>query len=511
MDRRAFLMAAGLGGLAAALLDGAGAPAKTASAGEPEPFSWDLLKERARALGGAPYKPPAAITDKALAGLDYDQYRNIAYEPDKAIWRGASSEFQMQLFHAGYIYREPVEIYLVENGKAARVRYERSMFHFGPAEERIPLSDDAGFSGLRLHAPVERPGVFEEFALFQGASYFRGKAQSQTYGLSARALAIDTAQPPGEEFPAFRAFWAETPAPGARKITIHALLDSPSIAGAYRFVISRAVDVVMETDCVLFPRRPLAHAGIAPFSSMFFFGPADHSFHDDFRPRVHDSDGLVMLTGQGEWIWRPLVTARHILYSVFSDKSPRGFGLMQRLREFGNYQDINASYERRPSAWVEPLSDWGEGSVDLIELPTDSEYVDNVVAFWRPKEPLQPGRAYEYRYRLTWCWHEPVKRDVAQVMLTRGGKGLVKGSRYFVIDFAGGTLTADADDELWDYEVSASEGAIKAFTIGPNPFVKGKRVTIEYHPDEDKVADLVFQIQRLGKPLTEKWVYRWSP
>lgn len=510
MDRRAFMTIAGLASLAA-LLPYGNALGTEKGAAEDEGFSWDGLKAKARALATRPFQPYGGNMDATLAGLNYDQYRNINFNKEKAVWRDKPIPFQMQLFHAGYLYREPVDIYLVENGRASKIRYDRSMFHFGPAEERMPLPDDAGFSGFRLHAPVNSPDVFDEFLVFQGASYFRGRAKGQTYGLSARGLAIDTVQPTGEEFPAFRSYWVETPAAGDETVTVYALLDSKSVAGAYRFVVSRHIDVVMEIDCEIYPRRPLSHTGIAPFSSMFFFAPSDHSFHDDFRPRVHDSDGLLIFTGGGDWIWRPLVTGRNILYSVFSDRSPRGFGLMQREREFDHYQDINAGYEKRPGAWVEPLSDWGEGSVDLIELPTDNEYTDNVVAFWRPKEPMQPGGSYAYRYRLTWCWHVPVKRDVAQIVATRAGKGIPPGSRYFVIDFAGDPLYAEADDEQWDYQVTASRGAIKAFTVAANPVTDGKRVGIEYHPEGDESADISFQIRRFGKPLSEKWVYRWTP
>jgi glucans biosynthesis protein len=242
---------------------------------------------------------------------------------------------------------------------------------------------------------------------------------------------------------------------------------------------------------------------------MFHFGPADATWHDDFRPRVHDSDGLLLHTGEGEWIWRPLVTASNILYSMFSDRSPKGFGLVQRQRSFEYYQDINASYERRPSAWVEPLSDWGYGSVDLVEIPTGTEYTDNIVAFWRPRETLKPQQGYSFSYRLTWCWHLPQARNIAQVVMTRTGAGLPEKSRYFVIDFAGGELYSEADIEHWDYEVGASSGRIAVYTVGPNSFIDGKRVALEFHPDGGKPADLSFQIRRFGKALTEKWVYRW--
>ena len=508
MDRRSFLTAAGLAGLAAMIGDVRIALAQQTDGAAATPFSWDILKEMAKSVAAEPFKPFPEL-DPALQQLNYDQFRDISFDADKEIWRGISDDFHIQLFHDGYIYREPVDIFLVADGKATKLRYDRSLFHFGPAEKRVQLPDEAGFSGLRVHGPVNEPGVFEEFIVFQGASYFRGKAKGQTYGLSARGLAVDTVQPSGEEFPLFRAFWAQTPKPGDKTVTIYGLLDSKSVAGAYRFVISRSVDVVMTVDCEIYPRRELDHVGIAPFSSMFFFGPADATYHDDFRPRVHDSDGLLLHTGEGEWIWRPLVTASNILYSMFSDRSPKGFGLVQRQRSFEYYQDINASYERRPSAWVEPLSDWGYGSVDLVEIPTGTEYADNIVAFWRPREALEPQRSYAFSYRLTWCWHLPQARNIAQVVMTRTGAGLPERSRYFVIDFAGGELYSEADIEHWDYEVGASSGRIAVYTVGPNSFIDGKRVALEFHPDGGKPADLSFQIRRFGKALTEKWVYRW--
>lgn len=510
-DRRAFLTILGLGGLAKLAGHTSFALAAADDASERTEFSWDLLKARAKALATRPFQPNTGKMDPNLANLTYDQFRAISFKPERAIWEGASIPFRMQLFHAGYLYREPVDIYLVENGATSKIRYDADMFHFGPAEKRVSLPDDAGFSGFRFHGAFAGTDNPLEFLVFQGASYFRGRAKGQSYGLSARGLAIDTVQPGGEEFPSFRTFWVETPAPGSDVVTAYALLDSKSVSGAYRFKISQAVDTVLDIDCELYPRRALDHAGIAAFSSMFYFGPADHSFHDDSRPRVHDSDGLLIFTGDGDWIWRPLVTAPNILYSMFSDQSPRGFGLMQREREYDNYQDFQADYHTRPGAWIEPLSDWGAGSVDLVEIPTGNEYADNIVAFWRPQEPLQPGGSYPFRYRLVWCWHVPVKRDIAQVVRTATGKGLAERSRYFAVDFVGGDLYAEADDEFWDYDYGASEGAIKAFTVTGNPVLDGKRIGIEYHPQGSKNADLTFQIRRFGKPLTEKWVYRWAP
>lgn len=508
LNRRTVLQALGIGGLATLLLK---PDAVLAESGDTQAFSWEGLKAQARKLAQTAYRPPDEAVTEALAKLNYDQYRNISFRHDKAIWKGEPFPFEIEPFHAGYLYKWPVRIHLVENGQAKLLGYDRSLFDFGPAEKRVEIPDHAGYSGLRLLGPDDHPDKYQEFVVFQGASYFRSRAMGQTYGLSARGLAIDTAQPAGEEFPAFESFWLEKPAPHSQHIVLYALLDSKSVSGAYRFTIRFPDKTVMDIDCELYPRRALTHAGIAPFSSMYFHSPADHTRWDDFRSRVHDSDGLLMQTGTGDWIWRPIVTAPHILYSAFSDNNPRGFGLIQREQAFKAYQDLNASYEKRPSTWVEPLSDWGEGSVDLIELPTDNEYTDNIVAFWRPAEPMQPGRTYRYSYRLNWVSQVPVERHIGRIVSTLAGKGQKPGSRYYVLDIVGGDIYPEANDEFWDYEVTASTGQIWAYTVAPNPFTGGKRIAIEYIPEGDQDADLTFQISQFGKALTERWVYRWAP
>jgi periplasmic glucans biosynthesis protein len=513
MDRRGFLTAAG----ASAFIAMMGRLAQASEGVDPNapstPFSWDVLNAEAKTLAGKPFDAEHYKGPPAVANLDYDLYRQIRFDPKKAVWAEDPLNFRLQLFHGGYIYKDPVELYITEDGQARRIPYHRDFYTFGLAEKPLEISDKEGFySGFRVHSPIYKPDDFSEFVVFQGASYFRSKAKGQTYGLSARGIAIDTGlDGKVEEFPAFRAFWIEKPKPGETSITCYGLLDGPSISGAYKFVCALGDNSVIDIECQLYPRAPITHAGIAPFSSMFFYGPASSRHPDDFRPRVHDSDGLSIHTGNGDWIWRPLVTADFILYSVFFDDDPKGFGLIQRLRGFEHYEDIGAGYQNRPSTWVEPLSGWGEGSVDLIELPTGSEYVDNIVTFWRPKEPLQPGQTYNFRYRLTWLWQAPVPETLAQVKKTGAGLGLAPGSRFLLIDFAGGDVFAEADEEYWDFDVHASAGFIKAFSVTPHPFIDGKRIGIEYHPDGDKVADLSFQIRKMGAPISEKWVYRWAP
>ena len=510
MDRRGFLTAAGIAALAA--WAGRYGEALAGETGEASvPFSWDILKRQAKALGDKPYDPERYKAPPNAADLNYDRYRAIHFDPDKAIWHDEPLNFRMQLFHGGYIYKEPIPISIVQDGKASTIPYSRDFYEFGTVEKRVDVGESGYYSGFRLHAPIYDPNDYSEFLVFQGASYFRGKAKGQTYGLSARGLAINTAQDGDEEFPLFTAFWVEKPKPGSNVVTIYALLDSKSVSGAYRFVTTLGSDCIMDIECQLYPRQALKWVGFAPFSSMYFFGPNDQTHFDDFRPRVHDSDGLSIHTGSGDWIWRPLVTARHILYSVFFDNNPKGFGLIQRERRFEEFQDIGAGYQDRPSAWIEPKGEWGEGSVDLIELPTGTEYADNIVAFWRPRDPLQPGGDYNYAYRLTWLFQAPEPIALAKIMQTRVGQGLAPGSRFMLIDFAGGEISANADEEMWDYDVHASAGRIQAYSVVPNPFTDGKRIGVEYHPDGDKVADLSFQIRRMGVPISEKWVYRWAP
>ena len=92
------------------------------------------------------------------------------------------------------------------------------------------MKDRAGFAGFRVQFATNWKA---DIAAFLGASYFRAVGDdTRQYGLSARGLAIDTAFARPEEFPRFTAFWFERPSRDAGTLTLYALLDSPSIAGA---------------------------------------------------------------------------------------------------------------------------------------------------------------------------------------------------------------------------------------------------------------------------------------
>jgi glucans biosynthesis protein len=495
------------------------APALGPALGPSKPFTATTVLDMARELAKRPFTPPPALSQEALAGLDYDEYRAIRYRPEASVWNADRGNFTLQMFHAGYIYKTPVPINVVEGGQAAPLLYDPSLFTYGPKLTDDIKKANGGFSGFRIHSPVNRADLYDEFVVFQGASYFRSRASGQDYGISARGLALNTAKPPADEFPVFREFWVEKPAAGDKQIKVHALLDSASVAGAYTFVISNRYITVMDVACTLFPRQTLSYPGIAPLTSMFFFAPSNNLRVDEVRPRVHDSDGLLVVNGANEHIWRPLINGKRIESSSFYDNKPKGFGLVQRERRPDRYEDFDARYDLRPTLWVEPKGDWGEGSVDLIELPTQNEYADNIVAYWRPRAPMEAGKSYSFEYTLTWCYEPPVSRNLATVAQTLVGASTQReGLRLFYIDFIGTEQfdLCDEDDvnckdKLKNVELSASSGAIVNVAFRRNRLATGHRLGFEYAPAANTLgADLRCQIVSGGKTVSEVWIYRWT-
>lgn len=528
MDRRSVLkFGAGISAVlllarSASLTGAFGAPdeheaANKFSPKEWEPFTEEVLLQKARLLAQSPYVPPADTIPEPYKHLTYDQYRDIRFKRELGIWRADNLGYAVELFHAGYIYRLPVQIFIVDGERAGEVQYDSSLFTFGPRVSPPTENSKTGFSGLRIHGGINGNGQLDEFAVFQGASYFRSKAAGQDYGISARGLAINTGRPPADEFPIFRSFWVVKPDAHALSITVFALLDSESITGAYKFVISTSHNTLMDVDCTLFPRAAIKHPGIAPLTSMFFFAPSDRHCVDEVRPRIHDSDGLLIWNGKGERIWRPLINPNRIQFSSFLDRGIHGFGLLQRERRPDRYQDFDAHYELRPSVWVEPREEWGEGAVDLVELTTQNEYFDNIVAFWRPKDPLEPGRGYTYRYRLTWCYEPPIRRDLAIVAQTLVGASTQHaGMRLLYVDFSGTEAFNLCDDDFCqnkhdNVELSASAGTIVNVAFRRNKISGGHRVGFEYLPEPGVTeADLRCALVSGGKPVSEVWIYRWS-
>lgn len=475
--------------------------------GAPAPFAEDFVVSQARALAAKPYADTKIKFPPELAHLTYDQYRDIRFDPEKSFWRDGNCPFRFDVLHAGFFYKKPVDIYVVEANMQRKVNYRPDLFTFGPSVTRPKDDPDLPFSGLRLRHPINTPDVWDEFCVFQGASYFRAIAKNQLFGLSARGLAIDTAQPSGEEFPRFVAFWLRRPVPDASAVVIEALLDSKRIAGAYRFTIRPGVVTQIDVEMTLIPRADLAHVGIAPLTSMFYFDATDRGRFDDFRPAVHDSDGLLMLTGRGEWLWRPLANPRQLQVSAFIDQAPQGFGLIQRHRKFADYNDLEAHYERRPSVWVEPVGDWGSGNVELVEIPSNKEINDNIVAYWHPAKVLSANTAYSMTYRLHWCndWPLPGAAVPSAVTATASGLNFDQDKRLFVIDFTGGDLTDDITGK-----VIASAGAVSNVVAHPNPATGGIRLSFQLDPKGSRLIELRAVLKRGDKLVSQTWLYRWT-
>ncbi|MBO1074757.1 glucan biosynthesis protein [Roseomonas marmotae] len=473
------------------------------------PFDSNTVREMARKLAAEPYKAPSEDLPAPFNDLGYDQYRDIRYRPDRALWAPENLPFQMQLFHRGFLYKPRVDMFEVANGVARPIRFNRDLFSYQNMQPPPP-DQDLGFAGFRLHGPINRADYYDEICAFLGASYFRALGKGHIYGLSARGLALNTADPKGEEFPVFRSFWVERPREGVNAITVHALLDSPSCAAAFRFAVRPGPTTIFDVECTIFPRTDLTTAGIAPLTSMFWFSPLNRTGRDDWRPAVHDSDGLLILTGRGERIWRPLNNPRNLEISIFSDVNPRGYGLMQRRRDFASYEDLEARYEKRPSLWIEPIGDWGEGAVHLVEIPTSTEIHDNVVVFWRPKDPLKAKGEYRYTFRMHWCDEAPVDPGLARITAVHSGAGTRPGLRYFVLDAVGGALRdlpADAKPQL---DVSASRGEILNPVVYRNPETGGWRIAFELAPGDARSIELRAQLRQGEQPLAETWLYRWT-
>lgn len=489
----------------------------SAPVGPPQPFDYARLKGLARSMAAAAYQVPKSVLPTPIASLTWDQWQAIRFRDEQSLWFGDGLRFQARFMHLGFTIKKPVRLFSVDGGQSRELLYDAALFDYSKSgvDPRL-LTPHLGFAGFRLlfHTDWTR-----DMAAFQGASYFRAVDADQQYGMSQRGLAIDCGSARPEEFPDFIAYYLERPVKDASQVTVYGLLDSPSVAGAYRFVIDVTDSVVMEIDSALYPRKTIERLGIAPGTSMFFSGPGDHRVDTDWRPAIHDSDGLQLYTGAGEWLWRPLVNPTTLRVNSYFDQSPRGFGLMQRDRNFDHYQDDAVFYDRRPSAWVEPKSNWGRGAVMLVEIPTADETFDNVVAFWTPAEPPQRGQELLYSYRLYWCRDNPVSANLARVQATRDGIGGIVGQKRgyfswrFVVDFVGGDLPLVAAGAKVAPIISASRGQIEISSARPLHAIDGWRAIFDLRPTDDSIEPINLRLYLAvdGQPLSETWLYQYTP
>lgn len=516
LPRRSVLAAASTGAALAAA--GSWLPVSwAAELGTPEPFSFDTLTAAMRAAAAGPWAEPAR-DEGFFSTLDYDRHRLIRFRADRTVWPGDDGLFGAQAFPMGWLFREGVALSLVDGGMARPVTFAIDDFEFlngfdaeVPADLALP-----GIAGFRLVHPLNRPDVMDELVTFLGASYFRALGRGNGYGISARGLAVNTATSDVEEFPRFAHFYLERTAPGAAEIVVHAALDGPSVTGAFRFVIRPGANTVMDVTARLFFRADVAQLGVAPLTSMFLFAEKNRAAFDDYRPNVHDSNGLGMVRSNGEVVWRPLNNPPVLAGSYFVESTPRSFGLYQRDRSFASFEDPEARYERRPSLMVEPLGDWGRGALRLVEIPTAREINDNIVAFWVPEVPARAGEEREYAYRLTWGDLPPdPKGTLAWVDETRSGAAGVAGAepepgtRKFVIDFRGGTLAALDGDAPVSAVTNVMNGAITTTVLLRIPDTDVWRLVLDVAADDGATVELGAHLAGFGRRLSETWLYQW--
>ena len=488
-----------------------------AAASGPAPahaFELDDVSGKARAMAAAPFRDPRGEVPSWLLEIGYDQWRDIRFRTDRALWRTQKLPFETQFFHPGLYYDRVVRVHEIDAKGVREVEFSPDLFDYGRNEFASRVPQGLGFAGFRLHYPLKRGDYKDELIVFLGASYFRALGKEHVYGLSARGLGVDTALPTGEEFPFFREYWLERPRPGARRLLMYALLDSPSVTGAYRFSVRPGVQTVMDVDAHIFFRRAVAKLGLGPLTSMFFFGEGD-SHGPDYRPEVHDSDGLLIADRSGEWIWRPLQNPRRLRISAFQSPNPVGFGLLQRDRDFDHFQDLETRQEQRPSAWVAPKGEWGAGHVELVEIPTDSERHDNIVAYWVPARPQGSVEPAKFSYELRFYSDDSTLPPGGRAVATRRDRGTRDDSWRYVVDFEGAGLSAISEEIVLQGVVSSrssdGDAEILEQQVLKNPVTGGWRLVFQVRPRGGAPVDLRAFLRRGEQTLTETWVDTLEP
>ena len=474
-----------------------------------EGFSFNNLIVRAEQLAQKPYQAPQPIPSD-LDSLTFNQWRNIVFREDKSPWP-AGNNFILQFYHLGYLYKRPVKIHLINLQGVHDFPFSTMLFSYKDKKLAQAVPDHLGFAGFSLYYPLNQPKAHNEFLVFLGASYFRGVGKDQWFGLSGRGIAIDTASPDGEQFPYFKEFWLASPAARADSIIIYALLDGESITGAYRFGIFPGDPTVIDVESALFLRKKVQKFGIAPFSSMFLQGSNSLHRYNKLAPQMHDSDGLSIRTRDDRWIWCPLQNPKKLATQSFQLDNPRGFGLMQRDRRFHSYESLSLHYQNRPSAWVTPIGNWGKGSLQLFEIPTDTENNDNIVILWVPDQPPELLKPIRFHYKILWQGNAMTRPPIGYTVSTRTGRGNINNTaREFEIDFAGGVLNSLPLASVSAAISLESETKLLEHHILKNNFIHGMRLYFQIEPAEQPVQLRVY-LRQAGKAITETWTYVVHP
>ncbi|MDB1108775.1 glucan biosynthesis protein G [Pseudomonas extremaustralis] len=487
-------------------------------AGQLWAFSLDDVSAKAKELAGQKYEAPRSNLPNEFREMKFADYQKIRFRNEKAEWADQNTPFKLSFYHQGMHFDTPVKINEVTADNVQEIKYDPSRFDFGDVKFDPKATEQLGYAGFRVLFPINKGDKQDEILTMLGASYFRVVGKDQVYGLSARGLAIDTALPSGEEFPRFTEFWIERPKPGDKHLVIFALLDSPRATGAYRLILRPGTDTVVDVKSQMFLRDKVSKLGVAPLTSMFLFGANQPSKVLNYRRELHDSSGLSIHAGNGEWIWRPLNNPKHLSVSNFFVENPRGFGLLQRGRNFSHYEDLDDNYDKRPSAWIEPEGDWGKGSVDLVEIPTADETNDNIVAFWSPEKLPEVGQPLDVSYRLHWtlddaAFHSPDSAWVKQTLRSTGDvkqSNLIRqpdGSVAYLVDFEGPSLKKLPPDAPVRSQVSVGDNAeLVENSVRYNEHTKGWRLTLRMKiKDAGKPTEMrAALVQDIVQPEPEK-------
>lgn len=476
-------------------------------------FGFSDVVHKARSLSGQPYQTPAGIP-KTLTDLTYDQYKKIRFHSDNSLWRESHTNFQVVLIAPGLRYRHPVTINVVDAAGVHQVSFDKSLFKWPSHQLRSEVPADLGYAGFKLTYPLNHPGGHDQVLVFAGSSYFRAVARGERFGLSARGIAVDTGLSSGEKFPSFTRFWLVRPSPDSHAMKFYALLNGSGLTGAYRFVVFPGKPTRIEVHARLFLRKDIKLLGLAPLTSMFLYGSNSPRPDGNWRPAAHDSGGLLIHSGSGEWLWRPLIDPLALKMDYFHTYSPRGFGLMQRRTGFDAYEDAGKRYDKRPSAWIEPHGNWDNGHVVLVQIPSDAEVNDNIVAFWAPSEKAGKGDEYTLNYTMRFggpkVANEPMGRATKTFVGTeKAPSDSNAGQAYrFVIDFSGGSLQDMPDHSQLRAVVSGLKGTQVLQQSVQHIAANGDwRLSLVAVPDQGKPVSLRAYLKAGKKTLSETWTY----
>ncbi len=477
-------------------------------------FDFSEVVDKAKALAAEPYEAPKPVP-KFLQELSFDDYQGIRFKPENSLWHESNSAFQVMPVPPGLFYKYQVRVHIIDAEGVHPLKFDKNQFTYPNSEVERLVPADLGYAGFKLTFPLQQPDVQNQFLVFAGASYFRAVGRENNFGISGRGVALNTGLPGGEEFPDFVEFWLERPKPDADRLTFYGLLNGKSLTGAYRFTVIPGDETSLQVESRLFPRQSVELLGVAPLTSMFYYGENTHRPRGEWRPQVHDSDGLLIHDGPSdEWLWRPLRNPKALQMDYFATQNLRGFGLLQRDTNFHNYMDLEARYDGRPSAWVEPKGDWGKGDVVLVQIPTPDETNDNIVAFWKPQAGVDQGQELKFDYSVHFGGPDITKSPLGRTQESflgdgmRVGGGNEEGAVRVLIDFAGGPLDKlkAGAPVLGEVSVQQDGELIEQFVEYVAP-LKRWRLSILARPAADRPLNLRAFLKDEEQTLTETWQY----